>query len=250
MKKLFDQIIKRLETPTDTASVVLLRIVFGLLMFWEMVRYYYNGWIRELYVKPQIHFQYEWFQWLRSLPEEGMYLLFASLAILSIMITLGLFYRISTLLFFLGYSYFFLVERAIYNNHYYLICLLSFMLILAPLNRSWSLDVLRGAVAHTDKLPFLWLWLFRLHMGIVYFYGGIAKFDHDWLNGLATRKILGEGNRGTFLEPLMQYEWVPYFYAWSGMLFDLFIPFLLLWKPTWLLCLQLFFTQIIILFFQ
>jgi len=232
MKKLFDQIIKRLETPTDTASVVLLRIVFGLLMFWEMVRYYYNGWIRELYVKPQIHFQYEWFQWLRSLPEEGMYLLFASLAILSIMITLGLFYRISTLLFFLGYSYFFLVERAIYNNHYYLICLLSFMLILAPLNRSWSLDVLRGAVAHTDKLPFLWLWLFRLHMGIVYFYGGIAKFDHDWLNGLATRKILGEGNRGTFLEPLMQYEWVPYFYAWSGMLFDLFIPFLLLWKPT------------------
>ena len=75
-----------------------------------------------------------------------MYLLFVSLAILSLMIALGLFYRISTLLFFLGYSYFFLVERAIYNNHYYLICLLSLMLILAPLNRSWSLDVLRGAV--------------------------------------------------------------------------------------------------------
>jgi len=43
---------------------------------------------------------------------------------------------------------------------------------------------------------------------------------------------MGEGNRGTFLEPLIQYEWVPYFYAWSGMLFDLFIPFLMLWKPT------------------
>ena len=223
---------KRVDTPTDAASVVLLRIVFGLLMFWEMVRYYYNGWIRELFVKPQFHFQYEWFQWVRPLPEEAMYLLFASLAILSLMIALGLFYRISTLLFFLGYSYFFLVERAIYNNHYYLICLLSLMLILAPLHKSWSLDVLRGAVAHTDKLPALWLWIFRLHMGIVYFYGGIAKFDHDWLNGLATRKLMGEGNRGTFLEPLMQYEWVPYIYAWSGMLFDLLIPFLMLWKPT------------------
>jgi len=223
---------KRVDTPTDTASIVLLRIVFGLLMFWEMVRYYYNGWIRELYVKPKFHFQYEWFQWLKPLPEEAMYILFASLTILSLMITLGLFYRISTLLFFLGYSYFFLVERAIYNNHYYLICLLSLMLILAPLHRSWSLDVLRGAVAHTDKLPALWLWIFRLHMGIVYFYGGIAKFDHDWLNGLATRKLMGEGNRGTFLEPLMQYEWVPYIYAWSGMLFDLLIPFLMLWKPT------------------
>jgi len=232
MKTWIELIIKRLDTPTDTASVVLLRIVFGLLMFWEMVIFYYNGWIRELYARPQFHFQYEWFQWLRPLPEEAIYLLFASLALLSLMIALGLFYRISTLLFFLGYSYFFLVERAIYNNHYYLICLLSFMLILAPLNRSWSLDVLRGAVAHTDKLPALWLWIFRLHMGIVYFYGGIAKFDHDWLNGLATRKLMGEGNQGTFLEPLMQYEWVPYFYAWSGMLFDLLIPFLMLWKQT------------------
>jgi len=232
MKTWIELIIKRLDTPTDAASVVVLRIVFGLLMFWEMTRYYYNGWIRDLYARPQFHFQYEWFQWVRPLPEEAMYLLFASLAILSLMITLGLFYRISTLLFFLGYSYIFLVERATYNNHYYLICLLSLMLILAPLHRSWSLDVLRGAVAHTDKLPALWLWIFRLHMGIVYFYGGIAKFDHDWLNGLATRKLMGEGNRGTFLEPLMQYEWVPYIYAWSGMLFDLLIPFLMLWKPT------------------
>jgi len=28
---------KRVDTPTDAASVVLLRIVFGLLMFWEMI---------------------------------------------------------------------------------------------------------------------------------------------------------------------------------------------------------------------
>ncbi len=230
MKTWIELIIKRLDTPTDTASVVLLRIVFGLLMFWEMVRYYYNGWIRELYARPQFHFQYEWFQWLKPLPEEAMYILFASLAILSLMITLGLFYRISTLLFFLGYSYFFLVERAIYNNHYYLICLLSLMLILAPLHKSWSLDVLRGNVKHTDSLPVLWLWIFRLHMGIVYFYGGIAKFNHDWLNGLTTRKLFGDANRGTFLEPLMQYEYTPLFYAWSGMLFDFLIPFLMLWK--------------------
>jgi vitamin K-dependent gamma-carboxylase len=232
MKTWIELIIKRLDTPTDAASLVLLRIVFGLLMFWEMTRYYYNGWIRELYVKPQFYFQYEWFQWLKPLPEEAMYLLFASLAILSLMITLGLFYRISTILFFLGFSYFFLLERAIYNNHYYLICMLSLMLTLAPLHKSWSLDVLRGSVAHKDKLPALWLWIFRLHMGIVYFYGGIAKFDHDWLNGLASQKLMGEGNRGTFLEPLMQYEWVPYIYAWSGMLFDLLIPFLMLWKRT------------------
>ena len=30
----------------------------------------------------------------------------------------------------------------------------------------------------------------------------------------------------------MEYAWVPHFYAWSGMLFDLSIPFLMLWKPS------------------
>ena len=124
------------------------------------------------------------------------------------------------------------IERTTYNNHFYLICLLSFMLILAPLHRSWSMDVLRGSVEHTDSLPVLWLWIFRLHMGIVYFYGGIAKLDPDWLSGLATRKLMSEANRGTFLEPLMKYEFTSYIYAWSGMLFDLLIPFLLLWKKT------------------
>ena len=56
MKTWIDLIIKRIDTTTDVASVVELRIVFGLLMFWEMTRYYYNGWIRELYVKPQFFF--------------------------------------------------------------------------------------------------------------------------------------------------------------------------------------------------
>ena len=228
----FKQIMKWCNDPSDIASLVLLRIVFGLLMFWEMTRYYFNGWIREFYVNPKFHFKYEWFDWLEPLPGFAMYILFAAVAILSLFIAFGFFYRISTILFFFGYNYFFLLERAVYNNHYYLISLISFFLILAPLNKAWSIDVLRGKVSHSDYIPSLWLWIFRFHMGITYLYGGIAKFDLDWLNGLAPRKLMGEANRGTFLEPLMQYEWSPYFYAWSGMLFDLFVPFFLLWKRT------------------
>ncbi len=232
MKSRIELFINRLNSHADTASLVLVRVVFGLLMFWSIISDFYLGWVTELYAKPQFHFQYQWFQWVKPLPPETMYLLFGMLAVFSLMIAFGLFYRISAFLFFLGYTYIFLIERTTYNNHFYLICLLSFMLVLAPLHRSWSLDVLRGAVKHTYKLPVLWLWIFRLHMGIVYFYGGIAKLDPDWLSGMATRKLLGEANRGTFLEPLMQYEGVPYFYAWSGLLFDLFIPFLLLWKKS------------------
>ena len=102
---------------------------------------------------------------------------------------------------------------------------------LAPLHNSYSLDVLRGNVSHTEKLPTFWLWLIRFHIGIVYFFGGIAKFDTDWLNGFAPKELMLIANRGTVLETLTEYSWVPYFYAWSGMLFDLLIPFLMVWKP-------------------
>jgi vitamin K-dependent gamma-carboxylase len=231
MKKLIAQLSQGILAPTDVASVVFFRIGFGLLMFWEIIRYFYFGWVEELFAKPQFHFQYEYFRWVVPIPADGMYLLFAALGVLSLMIACGLFYRVATILYFLGYTYVFLLDQAFYNNHFYLICLLSFILILAPLNRSWSLDVLRGNVEHTDRLPAIWLWLIRFHMGVVYFYGGIAKFDLDWLDGLATRELLGAANRGKIFQPLMDYDIVHLFYAWSGLLFDLFIPFLMLFKP-------------------
>ena len=231
MKKWLYLLHQKIQEPTDVASLVMLRIVFGLLMLIDIVRYFHIGWVSEIYAKPNFHFQYEWFWWLVPLPEDFMYMLFVILGIFSILITLGLFYRLASTLFFLGYTYIFLLERTTYNNHYYLICLISFFLALAPLHKSWSLDVIRGSVQHTDRFPAIWLWLFRFHMGLVYFYGGIAKFDPDWLNGRITEELLGAANRGTILEPLMKFDWMNHLYVWSGMIFDLVIPFLLLCKP-------------------
>ena len=231
MKKSLFILHQKVQEPTDVASLVMLRIVFGLLMLIDIVRYFHIGWVSELYAKPKFHFQYEWFRWLVPLPEDFMYMLFVILGIFSILITLGLFYRLASSLFFLGYTYVFLLERTTYNNHYYLICLISFFLALAPLHKSWSLDVIRGSVRQTERFPAIWLWIFRFHMGLVYFFGGIAKFDKDWLNGRITGELLGAANRGTILEPLMKFDWITHFYVWSGMIFDLVIPFLLLCKP-------------------
>ena len=138
MKARIEIFLNQLNAPADTASLVLVRVVFGLLMFWSTISDFYFGWVTELYAKPQFHFQYEWFQWVTPFPEGVMYIIFGSQAVFSLMIALVLYYRVSAFLFFLGYTYIFLVERTTYNNHFYLICLLSFMLILAPLHRSWS----------------------------------------------------------------------------------------------------------------
>ncbi len=210
MNSFTEKLINKIQQPTDVASLVFFRVGFGLIMFWEISRYFYYGWIEDIYSKPQFHFKYQWFQWVGPLPADGMYIVFGGLGILALMISLGLYYRTVSILFFLGYTYVFLIDQAAYNNHFYLICLLSFILALAPLNSSYSLDVLRGNVSQVEKLPAFWLWLIRFHMGVVYFYGGLAKFDPDWMGGLATKELMSIANRGTVLESLIEYAWVPY----------------------------------------
>ena len=89
-----------LSIPTDTSSLVFLRISFGLLMLWELSRYFAYNWIEDLYIKKDFHFKYEWSTWLDSLPGNRMYVVFILLIISTLFITLGLFYQISITLFF------------------------------------------------------------------------------------------------------------------------------------------------------
>ena len=135
MKAWIDLIIKRIDTPTDVASVVLLRIVFGLLMFWEMSRYFYHNWIEELYIRQQFHFKYEWFTWIKPLSGDLMYLVFITLCICSIMIALGWFYRLTITVFCGLYLYVFLIDHAYYNNHFYVIVIISFLMIFLHLSQ-------------------------------------------------------------------------------------------------------------------
>ena len=58
MKKWLYLLHQKVLEPTDVASLVMLRIVFGLLMFIDIVRYFHIGWVSEIYAKPEFHFQY------------------------------------------------------------------------------------------------------------------------------------------------------------------------------------------------
>src|SRR5690606_32479986 len=73
----------------------------------------------------------------------------------------------------------------------------------------------------------------KLLLGIVYFYAGLAKLNSDWLFRAMPLKIwLPSKYDLPLLGALMHQEWVHYAFSWSGMLYDLSIPVLLLWKRT------------------
>lgn len=222
----------RLFQPVDAASLAVFRILFGAIMIWEVYRYFSHGWINRYWIEPTFHFTYYGFDWVRPWPGYLMYWHFAALGILAGCIMLGLFYRIAAPLFFLGFSYQFLLEEARYLNHFYLVCLLSFLLAIVPAHRAFSLDARRKPGAQTGTAPTWALWLLRAQIGIVFVFAGIAKLNGDWLRGEPLRMWLAERTDFPVIGRFFTEQWAPWLFSYGGLIFDLTVVPLLLWRRT------------------
>ncbi|HEY9886789.1 MAG TPA: HTTM domain-containing protein, partial [Candidatus Obscuribacterales bacterium] len=226
---------RRLFAPIDIASLVYFRIAFGAIMLWEVWRYFTKGWIPRYWIDPVINFTYYGFDWVRPLPGIGMYVVFGALGVLAFNILIGWHYRLSAVLFFIGFTYSFLLEQARYLNHFYLICLLSFLLIFLPAHRAFSVDAWRRPAVAAQVAPAWTLALLRAQLCIVYFYAGIAKLNADWFAGEPLRSWLAARTDFPLIGALFTQEWMVYGLSYGGLLLDLGVAPLLLWRRTrWL----------------
>ncbi len=219
--------------PIDAASLGAFRILFGAIMLWEAYRYYHYDRIFRYYIQPQFWFPYEFFPFLSPLPGHGMYDVFLVMALSATGIMLGLFYRISAILFFITYTYVFLLDKAQYNNHYYLVCLVAFLLIFVDAHRWASLDQKWRPHAQAGVIPYWQLFILRSQLFLVYFFGGIAKINADWLVGEPIRSWLRARSHYPLVgQTFFTSEIGVAFFAYGGLFFDLTIGFLLLWRRT------------------
>ena len=218
--------------PVDIASVVFFRIAFGLLMVWEVCRFFAYRWIAPSWLEPQFLFKYYGFSWVHPWPGQWLYVHWAALGVFALFIAAGFFYRISAALFFFSYTYFFLLDEAWYVNHAYLICLFSFLLIFVPANRALSLDAWLRPRLRSDTTPALALWLLRAQIAVVYLYGGVAKIFPDWLRGEPMRTRMAHNTDFPLLGRFFREEWAVYAISYGGLLLDLLIVPLLLWRRT------------------
>ncbi len=85
--------------------------------------------------------------------QAGMHVLFAVMAIATMLIMLGLFYRMATVIFFLAFTYVELIDVTNYLNHYYFISIISFLLIWVPANAYYSLDIRFRLAAERTQVP-------------------------------------------------------------------------------------------------
>lgn len=221
-----------LHKNTEVAPLVVFRIGFGLMMCYGIIRFWLKGWIDTVYIQPSFHFSYYGFEWVKPL---GFYtyLLFFICGLSAFFVALGFKYRLAIITFFLSFTYIELMDKTTYLNHYYFMSLMAFLMIFLPANSSFSLDSFLNKKSY-KKIPKWTIDTVKLLLGIVYFYAGLAKINSDWLLKAMPLKIWLPSKYDLPLigETLMQQEWFHYAMSWSGMFYDLTIPFLLLYKKT------------------
>lgn len=222
----------RLFQPVDGTSLAVFRILFGAIMVWEVYRYFSHDWIQRYWVEPSFHFTYHGFGWVEPLPGRWMEVLFAVLGALAVCIALGLFYRLAAALFFVAFTYTFLLEQARYLNHFYLVCLLSFLLAIVPAHRVWSVDAALSKPRWRETVPTWSLWLLRAQIGAVFFFAGVAKLNGDWLHGEPLRMWLAARTDFAIIGRFFTEEWAPWLFSYGGLLFDLTVIPLLIWPRT------------------
>ena len=223
---------KKLFYPVHAGSLVAFRILFGLVMLWEVYRYFDRGWIERYWVKPVFNFKYEWLEWVHPLSADGMTLVFYLLGILSVTITVGLFYRASVILFFLIFTYTFLLDQARYLNHFYLIILVSFLLAVVPAHRGYSVDAWLFPKLRKAVVPYWSVCLMQFQIGIVYFFGGVAKLNADWLSGSPMDAWLPRRSDFPLVGEYFEFPEFVFFISYSGLLLDLLALPLLLYRKT------------------
>lgn len=226
MKQRVDNLLNR---PLSIAPLVVFRLIFGLMMALSTLRFMLKGWVSELYIEPKFFFPFYGFEWVKPLPGQAMYVVFALVLLFSLMIMLGWYYRVSTALFFILFAYVELIDKTNYLNHYYFITLVSFLMIFMPAHRRFSIDAWRRPAFRSHTAPAWTINLLKFQLGVVYMFAGIAKLNSDWLLHALPLKIwLPAKSHLPLIGTLLEYEWVAYVLSWGGAFYDLFIVFFLL----------------------
>lgn len=222
-----------IEQTEKAAPLAVFRILFGILMFVSILRFWYNGWIEKLYLDPTFHFHFYGFEWVQVPSAAYTYALFVVCALSALLVALGYKYRLASIVFFLSFTYIELMDKTTYLNHYYFISVLSFVMIFLPAHRYFSIDAHQNKSLASAQIPRWTIDVVKLLLGVVYFYAGIAKLNTDWLvNAMPLSIWLPTKFDTPLLGSLMHQRWMHYAFSWSGALYDLFIPFLLLWQRT------------------
>ena len=221
-----------LFTKIDNSALLIFRIFFGILVSLECYGAILTGWVRKTLVEPQFTFNFIGFEWIQPLPGYGMYFYFFLMGTFGVCIALGYKYRFSIISFTVLWTAVYLMQKTSYNNHYYLLILISVMMCFFPANTNYSLDAKQKPALKTDFMFSYVKWVVVFQLFIVYTYASMAKLYGDWIDFGIIKILMLDKAEYYVIGELLQQPWIHKIMGVFGVLFDLLIVPALLWKPT------------------
>ena len=215
--------------PIDGSTLAVFRIGFGILLVCEAFRIHSK--VQTEFLATKCPFRYDLFDWLPTPSESGFLAIVLALGISATFVAVGLFYRLATITLLFTYTFVFLLEQTLYNNHYYLVSLLCLLFAVTRADATIALSNLfrpnpRHSIARWNVV------VFQAQLFIMYFYAGVAKLNDDWLRCEPMRSMLRDRADRFPIEGLLNDPYVVLFFTYGGMIFDLVIGFLLLNRKT------------------
>lgn len=229
--------------PVDNSPLVLFRAFFGFLLFAEAFGAIVTGWVTRTFVETKITIPFLGFDWIAEfIHGPTAYVWYSALAVLGLMIMVGYKYKWSTLLYGFMWWAVYLSQKTHYNNHYYLMVIMCFLMFLLPAHRAFSFDALKSKIRKHSTPNWVYILLIGLFW-IVYSFASINKIYDDWLEAIPISIWFKQKEHFWLVGPLLAKEWMPWLISYGGIVFDGLIIPALLWKRTrwWAFGLNLFF---------
>ncbi|WP_024769886.1 HTTM domain-containing protein [Aquimarina macrocephali] len=232
-----------LFTHIDNSSLIIFRVFFGFLIASEAIGAIFTGWVTRTLIEPKFTFNFIGLDFLQPLPGNGMYYYFAIMGVFGLLVMIGFKYRWSMIGYTILWAGVYFMQKASYNNHYYLLLLLCIIMCTLPAGNYFSIDVKQNPLLKKIAMPRWCILVIIAQLWIVYTYASVAKLYPDWLDfTVAKNLMIGKANY-PIVGNILQEHWTHVFIAYYGILFDLLIVPLLLWRRTRLaaFCFSVFF---------
>ena len=212
---------KHLNYLNPSITISLFRLCFSIVLLIQSVHFISGEFINENIIKPLILFPFS--NMITPASETTLIALGYLLLISNIGMLFNKTARFCTIVFFFCFTYFWLLDKGYFNNHYYFISLICFLIILVEKKSSFKKNIL------TPNISIIAL---QLMVFIIYFVSGLNKLNPYWLFDLQPIKHILEAKYtvtdvNLFINPI-----VIFLMTYFGLIFDLFIGFLLFIKKT------------------
>jgi vitamin K-dependent gamma-carboxylase len=215
---------KKLLEPVQDFTVNVFIRIYGVVLILEAASYLNKRFIEDGILAPKVHFTFDCFGWVKPVSPGLMKFSLALWFVCGLLMIFNKLRKPAMLVHFITFSYFLLLDKAYFNNHLYLQCLLALIFFFyTPKENEKGISF----------IPRYYLLLLQFMVVLVYFYGGLVKLNYDWMVRMEPMKsLLEDTSKNSVLPSLAGSSLMLYILNYGGVFFDIFIGPLLWWEKT------------------